>query len=50
MKDLKIDNDLYNDMAQTAVGIAAHEMDGTNWGENPTSRLKMKNLTKMVMA
>lgn len=44
MKDLKIDNDLYNDMAQTAVGIAAHEMDGTNWGENPTSRLKMKNM------
>ena len=44
IKDLKIDNDLYNDMAQTAVGIAAHEMDGTNWGEEPTSRLKMKNM------
>lgn len=48
MKDLKIDNDLYNDIAQTAVGIAAHEMDGTNWGEKPTLRLGIKTMLQKL--
>lgn len=42
MKDLHLDSDTYNTLAKTAFGIAAHEMDGTSWGEKPSNRLYMK--------